>query len=81
MGNASCNSAGRDVYFNRISYFKDGVNMDERIKAELELSGRICDAITASEKKLTYIQVLGVLENAKACLIYKQINGVPANEY
>lgn len=55
--------------------------MDERIKAELELSDSICDAITKSEKELTYIQVLGVLENVKACLIYKQINGVPANEH
>lgn len=54
--------------------------MDERIKAEIELSDRICDAITASEKNLTYIQILGVLENVRACLIYKQINGVPANE-
>lgn len=80
MGNSSGSSAGRDVYFNRISYFKDGVNMDERIKAEIELSDRICDAITASEKNLTYIQILGVLENVRACLIYKQINGVPANE-
>lgn len=54
--------------------------MDKRIEAELELSDRICGAITASEKKLTYIQTLGVLENVKACLIYKQINGVPENE-
>ena len=55
--------------------------MNEQLKAELELSDRICDAITDSEKKLTYIQILGVLENVKACHIQIRINGVPADEH
>lgn len=70
MGNASCNSAGRDVYFNRISYFKDGVNMEEQQKAEIALSDAICGAMQEAEKNLSYIQILGILEHAKVCYVY-----------
>lgn len=48
--------------------------MEEQQKAEIALSDAICDAMQEAEKNLSYIQILGILENAKGCYMYLRMS-------